>query len=431
MDKSKTNYSVARVETYTKTSITKSERHNERKNKSYSNMNVDLEQTPNNIHYKRCETTYNEKLKELIDNGQVSLRGLKDNAKVFDELIFDINSDYFEKHGGYEFAKEFYEKAFHFAKKEMGSENIISAVMHADELNTALTEEYGKPIYHYHLHVVAIPVVKKEVKWSKRCKDKSLIGITKEVINQVSHSKKWKSEQLLDNQGKPVYDKNGKAVLVKSYSLLQDRFFRYMSDSGYKDFIRGIKGSNQEHLSDLQFKIKKDTERLERITNKVEEKEFIFNDYMKYDKQIEDISNLGKQKRFSKKIELEQADYESLTEYAKKGIVADKEIYELNKRIDNLRNTVDKWKSKYDEIVEQTKDFFHAIKLAPQKVTNFFKSLFDKEKQDELERQRLEQEKIQAERKAREEAKEKARLEKQKLKHSPEYKKRRADKDAR
>lgn len=76
MDK-KTNYSVARVETYTKTSITKAERHNERKNKSYSNMNVDLGQTPNNVHYKRCETTYNEKLKEMLDSGQVSLRGLR------------------------------------------------------------------------------------------------------------------------------------------------------------------------------------------------------------------------------------------------------------------------------------------------------------------------------------------------------------------
>ena len=430
MDK-KTNYSVARVETYTKTSITKVERHNERKNKSYSNMNVDLTQTPNNVYYKRCETTYNEKLKELIDSKQVSLRGLRENAKLFDELIFDINSDYFEKHGGYEFAKEFYERAFHFAEQEMGTDNIISAVMHADELNTALTEEYGKPIYHYHLHVVALPVVRKEVKWTKKCKDKALIGTTKEVINQVSHSNKWKSEQVLDNQGKPVYDKKGNAVLIKSYSLLQDRFFKYMSDSGYKDFIRGIKGSNQEHLDDLQFKIKKDTERLQNITNKVEEKESAYNSYMKYDKQIENISNLGKQKRFSKKIELEQEDYENLTEYAKKGIVADKEIYELNSRIDNLRNAVDKWKSLYDDIVEKTKDYFHAIKLAPQKVTNFFKSLFDKEKQDELERKRLEQEKIQAERKSREEAREKERLEKQKLKNSPEYKKRRADRDAR
>ena len=116
-------------------------------------MNVDLEQTPNNVHYKRCETTYNEELKEMIDSGQVSLRGLRANAKLFDELIFDINSDYFEKHGGYEFAKEFYERAFHFAEQEMGTNNIISAVMHADELNTALTEEYGKPIYPYHLPV--------------------------------------------------------------------------------------------------------------------------------------------------------------------------------------------------------------------------------------------------------------------------------------
>ncbi len=200
-----------------------------------------------------------------------------------------------------------------------------------------------------------------------------------------------------------------------------------MSNSGYKDFIRGVKGSNQEHLDDLQFKIKKDTERLEKIVNKVEEKEKSYDSYMKYDKQIEDIANLGRQKRFSKKIELEQEDYENLTEYAKKGIVADKEIYELNNRIDNLRNAVDKWKSLYDDIVEKTKDYFHAIKLAPQKVTNFFKSLFDKEKQDELEKQRIEQEKIQAERKAREQAKEKERLE-----NSPEYKKkRRSDRDAR
>ena len=427
----KTNYSVVRVETYTKTSITKADRHDERKNKSYSNMNVDLEQTPNNVHYKRCETTYNEKLREMLESGQVSLRGLRANAKLFDELIFDINSDYFEKHGGYEFAKEFYERAFHFAEEEMGADNIISAVMHADELNTTLTEEYGKPIYHYHLHVVALPVVRKEVKWTKKCKDKSLIGTTKEIINQVSHSNKWKSEQVLDNQGKPVYDKKGNAVLIKSYSLLQDRFFKYMSYSGYKDFIRGVKGSNQEHLDYLQFKIKKDTERLEKIVNQVEEKENSYNEYMKYDKKIDDISNLGKQKRFSKKIELEQEDYESLTEYAKKGIVADKEIYELNNRIDNLRNAVDKWKSLYDDIVEKTKDYFHAIKLAPQKVFDLFKGLFAKEKQDELEKQKLEQEKIQAEKKAREQAKEKERLEKQKLKNSPEYKKRRADRDAR
>lgn len=31
-----------------------------------------------------------------------------------------------------------------------------------------------------------------------------------------------------------------------------------MSNCGFRDFIRGIKDSNQEHLDNLQFKIKKD-----------------------------------------------------------------------------------------------------------------------------------------------------------------------------
>ena len=162
-----------------------------------------------------------------------------------------------------------------------------------------------------------------------------------------------------------------------------------MSDNGYRGFIRGIKGSTKEHLTDLEFKIKKETEKLEKITNSVDEKQSNFDNYMQFDKQIDDISNLGKQKNFSKKIELEPNDYETLTQYAKKGIVADKEIYERDTRIENLRHALNRWIEKYDGLVEKTKDYFHAIKLAPQRVAEFFKSLFDKEKHEELERQRI------------------------------------------
>lgn len=412
----KTNYSVARVQTYTRASIIKAERHNERKNTTYSNMNVDLAQTQNNVHYKKCDSTYNERLKEMIDTGDVSLRGLKDNAKVFDEIIFDINSDYFEQNGGYEFAKEFYEKAFHFAEQEMGTKKIISAVMHADELNTALTEEYGKPIYHYHLHVIAIPVVKKEIKWSKRCKDKSLIGTTKEIINQVSHSKKWKSEQATDLQGNPLYDAKGKAILIKSYSLLQDRFFKYMSDSGYRGFIRGLKGSTAEHLSDIEFKAKKEQEKLELITDKVKQQQVKFaettsaiedsekqksqaqqelneikkdiDNYKGYKGDIDNI-DVGKSKLFGKKIELDNNDYQNLVKYAKKGIIADVEITKLKEENKKLKHD-------FNELKEKARDFIHAIAYAPTKVANFFKSLFKEEEQEKqrklelAEQQRLE-----------------------------------------
>lgn len=233
----KQNYSVARVITHNRDDIGKFERHIERKNDNYANMNVDLSQSHRNIQFKKCDCTYNDKLNEMVESKQVSLRGLKDDAKVYDEMIFDVNTEYFESHGGYEFAKKFYEQAFHFAEKEMGSEYILSAVMHADEINLAASDKYGYPVYHYHLHVVALPVVQKEIKWSKRCKDKALVGTVKEVVNQVSHSKKWKSEQIVDE--------NGNKILVPSYSLLQDKFFEYMQDAGFDDFVRGEKGSTQ------------------------------------------------------------------------------------------------------------------------------------------------------------------------------------------
>ena len=171
------NYSVARVEQHTKASIGKSERHIERKNESYENMNVDLSRAPMNVHYQSCgDQTYNAHLDKLVEDGSVSLRGLKKDAKVFDEMIFDVNTAYFEERGGYEYACRFYGEVFRFAQKEYGPENIVSAVMHADELNTALTEQSGHPVYHYHMHVVALPVVDKEILWTKRCKDPELVG---------------------------------------------------------------------------------------------------------------------------------------------------------------------------------------------------------------------------------------------------------------
>lgn len=253
------NYAVARVVQYTQAGIGKAERHIERKNQNYENMNVDLSQTPQNVHFKRCEDpTYNQHLNRLVEEGSVSLRGLKQDAKVFDEMIFDVNTAYFEEHGGYDYAIKFYWEVYRFAQKEYGTDNIVSAVMHADELNSALTDKLGYPVYHYHLHVVALPVVEKEVRYSKRCKDPELVGKVKEIIHQISHSKKWASPK--------VTDEDGKSHIIKSYSLLQDRFFEHMRDAGFEDFERGERGSTAQHLSVTEFKVKMENERLNAIT---------------------------------------------------------------------------------------------------------------------------------------------------------------------
>lgn len=253
------NYAVARVVQYTQAGVGKAERHIERKNQNYENMNVNLSQTSRNVHFKRCEDpTYSQHLDRLVEEGAVSLRGLKQDAKVFDEMIFDVNTAYFEEHGGYDYARDFYEEVFRFAEKEYGQENIVSAVMHADELNTAISDQLGYPVYHYHLHVVALPVVEKEVRYSKRCKDPELVGKVKEVIHQISHSKKWASPK--------VTDEDGKSHIIKSYSLLQDRFFEHMRDAGFEDFERGERGSTAQHLSVTEYKVKIENERLNAIT---------------------------------------------------------------------------------------------------------------------------------------------------------------------
>ena len=144
-----------------------------------------------------------------------------------------------------------------------GEQYILSAVMHADERNRAMSEALGQDVYHYHLHVVYVPVVEKQIRWSKRCKDKSLVGKVKETVMQVSMSKKWASMPVLDEvTGEPLKTAKGKPVLKKSYSVLQDDFFQYMREAGYEDIERGERGSSEEHLTVTQFKVEREQARL-------------------------------------------------------------------------------------------------------------------------------------------------------------------------
>ncbi len=57
-------------------------------------------------------------------------------------------------------------------------------------------------------------------------------------------------------------DEDGHTQIFKSYSLLQDRFFEHMRAAGFNDFDRGERGSTAEHLSVIEYKTKKESERL-------------------------------------------------------------------------------------------------------------------------------------------------------------------------
>ena len=368
---SKQNYSVARVKTRTQESVGKFERHIERKNEHYANMNVDLERVPMNVSFRDCgELTYNEMLQKLVDEGKVSMRGLKKDAKVYDELIFDINSEYFEEHGGYEFAKAFYEEAYYFAEKLYGKDNILSAVMHADEINLTLSDKYGSPVYHYHMHVMALPVVEKKVLWSKRCKDKSLIGTVKEIVNQISHSKKWKSPQKLNEYGEPEFNEKGKPLLVPSYSILQDQFYEHMREAGFRDFERGVRGSTAQNKNNARFQAEQDKKRLAAIQEKIEQANEELSTILPVKASAELIDNMGK-KTLTGKIQISGEDYTYLTNLAKECLVNRRDIYFLESSLRGYKNRVAELKAELSELKEKCRPFLEALAIAPKKVMEF------------------------------------------------------------
>ena len=343
----------ARNANLTAAKIGNAQRHNEREKESYTNPDIIPEHTPQNIHFKKPTAGYAEMFAQMEKDGVISTRGLKSDANLYGELIFDVNSAYFYNHGGYEFAKRFYEDAYKAAIEIVGDEQyILSAVMHADERNRAMSEALGRDVFHYHLHVVYVPVVEKQILWSKRCKDKSLVGTVKETIMQVSSSKKWLSKPALDEQGVPILQKNGKPVLRKSYSVLQDDFFQAMRNAGYSDVKRGERGSSEEHLTVTQFKVEREQERLEQLTAQTQQKE---QQAASLEKKIENIKKqqIAVQKveqiephavPFSSKVMLDRSEYENLAAAVKKLYVQERKESKLQKALDSANKLIDEFK---------------------------------------------------------------------------------------
>ncbi len=247
-------------------------------------------------------------------------------------------------------------RAFHY---------ILSAVMHADERNRAMSDALGEDVYHYHLHVVYIPVVEKQILWSKRWK---------ETIMQVSSSKKWISKPALDEHGNPMLTAKGKPILKKSYSVLQDDFFNAMRTAGYTDVQRGERGSTEEHLTVTQFKVQAEQERLEAVTGLVAQAEQTLEDTQAAaDRQkkrlavlqketktaktaaltIQDIEAMGKKNALTGNISLTPQECDTLKQHAINGIAARADNRRLKEKLASAEQSATIWKQRFEALNEK------------------------------------------------------------------------------
>ena len=396
--------------------VAKIQEHNEREKTNYLNQDIVPERTAMNVHFKAPYASYTEMFEQLEREKVISTRGLKPDAVKFGELVFDVNSAYFYNHGGYEFAKQFYADAYRAAVEIVGGEQfILSAVMHADERNRAMSEALGEGVYHYHLHVVYIPVVEKQVLWSKRCKDKSLVGTVKETLMQVSRSKKWASKPALDAEGKPLLNAKGKQILKSSYSVLQDDFFHFMRSAGYDDIERGERGSTEEHLTVTQFKVMAEQQRLEAVSEQVaqaeqtlentsaaaEKQERRLHELKKETKTAKataltarEIKAMGKKNPITGNVSLTPQESVTLKKYAVGGLSLKAENAKLREQLTSAERAASIWQqryealhNKYTELKKKAQPYLDALEAAGEKVRAFVHGV--------LARARGEQERIQ------------------------------------
>lgn len=140
------SYAIIRNEKLTRAQAMGAYKHNERKTKNHSNKNIDSSRTELNYYLKKNELSYIKEFDRI--KKKYNLKGqIRSNSNIICEMVFTSDQKFFDEIG-YEESKRYFTESYNFIcnYKNLGEQNIISAVVHMDE-NTP------------HMHLLFIPVV--------------------------------------------------------------------------------------------------------------------------------------------------------------------------------------------------------------------------------------------------------------------------------
>ena len=313
------SYAIIRNEKYNRSSLMGIYRHNERKNISYTNKNINHQKSNQNYSIKSCNMNYLRKFDQIRQD--YKLKGwVKKNSNVVCEYIITSDEEFFKSIGKEE-TKRYFKTAYEFVKnyKNLGEEYIISANVHFDEVTP-------------HLHLVFIPVIHILDTKSGKQEDK------------LCCSEFWKGKD--------------------SYKILQDNFYKYMVKSGF-DLERG-RETERENISVQKFKEITNYEMQEMFKeSKHLEKEIISDDLeiikKEYKKVIKKFNTLASRYTRVKNI---------LDETIYKVEKIQKENSELKKETKELKNFIEKtfecvhllFNFPIDNLKRIVKDFYKNMK---------------------------------------------------------------------
>ena len=203
------SFAIIRNTKYKRENLKGIYRHNERRNKNYSNDNIDKEKTYLNYSLKSPKYRYDKEFDMMKE--KYNLKGqIKTVSNIACEYIITSDKQFFEEIGEEE-TRRYFETAYKFVSeyKNLGEQYIMSAKVHMDEETP-------------HMHLIFLPVVHTTDKKGNN-------------IDKLACSEFWK-------------EKN-------SYRRLQDAFYQYMSSHNF-ELERGIpkEETGRVHIDIKEYK---------------------------------------------------------------------------------------------------------------------------------------------------------------------------------
>ena len=203
------SFAIIRNTKYKRENLKGIYRHNERRNKNYSNDNIDKERTYLNYSLKSPKYRYDKEFDMMRE--KYNLKGqIKTVSNIACEYIITSDKQFFEEIGEEE-TKRYFETAYNFVAeyKNLGEQYIMSAKVHMDEETP-------------HMHLIFLPVVHTQDKKGNN-------------IDKLACSEFWKEKD--------------------SYRRLQDAFYKYMTSHNFK-LERGIpkEETGREHIDIKEYK---------------------------------------------------------------------------------------------------------------------------------------------------------------------------------
>ena len=217
------SYAIIRNAKYKRENLMAVYRHNERKNKYYSNKDINRTKSYLNYSLKEPEFNYVKEFDKIIK--EYDLKGqIKAVSNIACEYMITSDSDFFKRIGEEE-TKRYFTTAYKFVceYKDLGEKYILSAKVHYDEKSP-------------HMHLLFLPVVHTTDKKGNS-------------IDKLACSEFWKAKD--------------------SYRQLQNAFFEYMVSNGF-ELQRGLP---KEETGRVHYTLKE----YKNITNYEQTKEILKN----------------------------------------------------------------------------------------------------------------------------------------------------------